>query len=89
MRRDGLTRRVTGGERGFRAAVKNALYGDGRSMHSPAVHWTAANGFYVCPSEHLTPMNAGEVEVWRANLCANTGKPYCLPDYAAVREMCQ
>jgi hypothetical protein len=58
-------------------------------MHSPAVHWTAADGFFVCPAAKLVPLNEGEVEIWRANINANNGLPYCLPDYASVREMCQ
>jgi hypothetical protein len=45
-------------------------------------------GFFVCPAEKLVPMNDGEVEVWEANFSANTGRPYCLPEYSEVREMC-
>lgn len=82
------TTRVTGGERGFRAAVRDALYGVGRRMHSPAVHWAESRGFFVRPAAKLRPMDAGEIEIWEANFCANTGRPYCLPEYSDVREMC-
>lgn len=79
-------RRITDGERGFRTAVRKALAE--RRMHNPAVHWSAGRGFFVCPAAKLIPMDEGEVEVWEANRSANTGLPYCLPDYSEVREIC-
>lgn len=80
-------KRITGGKQGYRAAVQDALYGDGSRMHSPAVHWTETRGFFVSPAAKLVPMNDGEVEVWEAAFSANTGRPYCLPDYNEVRDL--
>ncbi len=69
--------RITGGERGFKAAVRDALHGNGRKMHSPGVYWTRERGFYtastLCGDEGLL--------IWTAGFNANSGKPYCLPDY--------
>lgn len=80
------TYRITGGERGFRRAVHEALYGKGAKMLSPSVRWSRADGFIVKPAANLNPLHEGEIEIWRANFSANTGKPYGRPDYSEVRE---
>lgn len=81
-----MATRITGGERGFRAAVRAALGTEGDGMHSPAVHWTAGLGFFVTPSARLVAMGVGEWEIWVAGRDANTGGAYCLPEYDDVRE---
>lgn len=78
-------KKITGGERGFQAAVHEALYGDGRRMHNPTVKWSAERGFFVESGIHGD--NADEVRIWAANFSANTGKPYLLPTYNEVREI--
>lgn len=82
-----MTTKITGGQRGFLAAARAALGAEGDRMHSPAVHWTDEQGFFVTPSARLVPMRAGEREIWVAGRDANTGGAYCLPDYDEVREM--
>lgn len=87
-RDNNMRTRISGGQRGFRRAVQDALNGRGRRMCSPSVHWAAEQGFFATPSRRVSGMNDGEIEIWVAGFDANDGSPYCLPEYSDVREAC-
>jgi len=67
------------------AAINDALYGDGRRMHSPAVFWSPDSGFYASPSSRVSPND--DLQIWTAGF-GSGGKPYDLPEYADVRKRC-
>lgn len=83
--RRSVSLRIKGGEKGFRAAAKDALYGRGEKMMSPSVRWSRREGFTVEPAANLYPLHDGEVQIWNASFSANTGKPNT-PDYSEVQE---
>ena len=76
-------KKITGGYRGFRAAVLEGHY----SAHccNPTVFYNSDNGFYVQPDTHLIPNN--DYRVGACNFNANTGKFYeiSLSAYDLVR----
>ena len=75
--------RITGGERGYRAAVRDALYGSGTGMHNSIVRWSHARGFVVKPG--ITSRDEDQFDIWPAAFSADTGRAYGFPTYADVR----
>ena len=78
------TIRLKTGERGYRYAVNEALYGVGTCMVNPQVRFNADDGFFACPASRPY-LEDEEVVVWNAGFSAKSGKPYTLPSYNQVR----
>lgn len=44
------TPKLTGGKKGWSAAIDDAYYGLGLAMHSPCIRYSHARGFFVEPA---------------------------------------
>ena len=66
----------------YRNAIRDALYGAGLMMHSPAVKYDTVTGFFV--ESMLAANSPTETTVWAAAFSASTGKPYCAPSYVEI-----
>ena len=78
------TTKITGGKKGFDAAIRAAYHGCGLDMHSPAVAYSQADGFFVQSANTST----GAIWLARAAYHADSGDATIRPrDYAEVCEM--
>jgi len=76
---------ITGGKKGFIAAIDKAFYGDGSKMSNPTIRYSHERGFHVESGIH--PADSDVIWSEAANYWANTGAKTVAPkDYNDVRE---
>lgn len=78
------TPKLTGGKKGWSAAIDDAYYGIGLAMHSPQIRYSHERGFFVQPQS--VPM--GNTVLWWEPCAyhADTGQKFQrYSDYGRVR----
>lgn len=75
---------ITGGKKGFIAAIDAAFYGNGQRMHNPTIRYSHSNGFHV--ESGLTPADDDVIWSELAFYRANDGSQSIRPsEYNEVR----
>ena len=78
------TSKLTGGKRGWSAALSAAYYGNGRDMHSPCIRYSHERGFFV--ESLYTPTDPDVIWSEPCGHHANTGQKFHkYSDYGRVR----
>ena len=79
------TSKLTGGKRGWSAALSAAYYGNGRDMHSPCIRYSHERGFFVESS--YIPAEANVVMESRVRYHPSGKKFHRHSDYGKIRSV--